>query len=109
MLNINENKLKLSGTANLSKELELTKNYDIIIKNAEVRKIEDLPTDKQEKIEEQVIKDYGKAFEAMNPNAKELKIEEIIKEFREKSKDWLWGFSDMEDIESWLRDKLNKL
>lgn len=45
MLNINEYRLRLGGTANLSKELELTKNYDIVIKNAEVREIKDLPND----------------------------------------------------------------
>lgn len=45
MLTSNEFKLKLGGTANLNKELELTKNYDIVIKNAEVRKTEDLPND----------------------------------------------------------------
>lgn len=44
-MQINELKLKLGGVANLSKELELTKNYDLIIKNAEVRKSEDLPND----------------------------------------------------------------
>lgn len=45
MLNINEHKLKLGGVSNLSKELELTKNYDLVIKNAEVRKTEDLPNE----------------------------------------------------------------
>lgn len=42
---INENKLKLSGVANLSAPLELTKSYDLVIKNAEVRKTEYLPCD----------------------------------------------------------------
>ena len=42
---VNEYRLKLGGSANLSKELELTKNYDLVIKNAEVRKVEDLPND----------------------------------------------------------------
>lgn len=37
MLNLNENRLRLSGTANLSKPLTLNSNYDMIIKNGEVR------------------------------------------------------------------------
>ena len=44
MSNINEHKLRLNGVANLSKGLEF-KNYDLVIKNAEVRKTEDLPRD----------------------------------------------------------------
>lgn len=44
-MQLNENKVRLSGTANLSKELELCKSYDLHITEAEVRKSLDVPND----------------------------------------------------------------
>lgn len=44
-MNISEYKLRLSGVANMSKELEWNKNYDVIIKNAEVREVKDINND----------------------------------------------------------------
>lgn len=42
---INERSLKLAGVCNIPKALELGKEYQLLINNAEVRKIEELPTD----------------------------------------------------------------
>ena len=44
-MKLNEHKLRLTGVANLSKELELTKSYELNIKNAEVRGTQDYPND----------------------------------------------------------------
>jgi hypothetical protein len=42
---INEHIIKLGGRANSPKKLELSKSYQLLIDNAEVRKIEEVPTD----------------------------------------------------------------
>ena len=41
-MDTNEKSIRLSGTANIRKELELEKNYDLTISNAEVRKVEQI-------------------------------------------------------------------
>lgn len=44
-MTINERKLKIVGTANIPTDLINGKNYDLIIKNAEVRGISEVPND----------------------------------------------------------------
>ena len=44
-LQINENKLRLSGVVNIPKSLELDKSYDLLIKNAEVKNSQDCSND----------------------------------------------------------------
>lgn len=44
-MKINEIKIRLSGTASINQPLDLCKNYDISISNAEVRKVEEVPND----------------------------------------------------------------
>jgi hypothetical protein len=45
MLETNEFKIRLSGTANIPKGLDLSKTYDLTISNAEVRSSESIPND----------------------------------------------------------------
>lgn len=45
MNSINERKIKIVGTANIPTDLTNGKNYDLIIKNAEVRGISEDPND----------------------------------------------------------------
>ncbi|MGV8130551.1 MAG: hypothetical protein ACP5N7_00445 [Candidatus Pacearchaeota archaeon] len=44
-MTINERKLKIVGTANIPTDLTNGKNYDLVIKNAEVRGISEDPND----------------------------------------------------------------
>lgn len=44
-MEIREQKIKLSGVANIPQPLEMSKDYDLQITNAEVRKIEEIPND----------------------------------------------------------------
>ena len=44
-MTINEYKIKLSGTANISSELNLSKQYDLTIGDGEIVKSQDLPND----------------------------------------------------------------
>jgi len=44
-LKLNENQLKISGRCNILSGLQLGKNYDLTLKDAECRKSEDIPND----------------------------------------------------------------
>lgn len=44
-MEINENILKISGRANILSGLQIGKDYDLTISNAECRKCEEIPTD----------------------------------------------------------------
>lgn len=45
MLKLNESKIRLGGTANIAKPLELGNTYDLTIKDVECREVKDLPND----------------------------------------------------------------
>jgi len=44
-MNLNEQKIRLSGVANILKELQLNKSYDLTLTKAEIREIKDIPND----------------------------------------------------------------
>jgi hypothetical protein len=44
-MEINEHKIRLSGTANIERPLDMSKTYGFLIDNAEIRKIEALTND----------------------------------------------------------------